>query len=80
MMPVAGSHGAGSRAEGSARQRVTEGGGTAPQSLSRQRPKESDPFLNAPLWPEVPGGIAKLGGPDFRELWEVGECGVGNAL
>lgn len=56
------------------------GGGTAPQSLSRQRPKESDPFLNAPLWPEVPGRIAKLGGPDFRELWEVGECGVGNAL
>lgn len=56
------------------------GGGTAPQSLSRQRPKESNPFLNAPLWPEVPGRIAKLGGPDFRELWEVGECGVGNAL
>lgn len=56
-------------------------GGTAPRCPSGQRPKESDPFLTAPLWPEVPGGSAKMGGGlDFREPRKVGGCGGGNAL
>lgn len=54
-------------------------GGTAPRCPSGQRPKESDPFLTAPLWPEVPGGSAKMGGgltSESRGKWVGAEGGT----